>query len=136
MTKQKLFIIIYFFICFSTVCILIIKENIFYLNAGKVNEEIRIDTTKVTKANTTIRGGIYLKNVGFLNTAYSTLITNPNNFKNWKFNGPETSYNDMTYVHTLDDLPFPYLIYKNNDNDTIYVNKDTFDLYFRLGNIE
>ena len=133
MEKRAVFTVILFCICLLVaLVIIIVKQNIHYSTAPRVNKLTKIDSTLVMKSNTSLRGAIYIKNIGFLNTAYSELISNPDKFQNWNSKGPEISFTEIEYVNNLNDVPLPYLIYKKENSDTIYIKKDIFNLYFKL----
>lgn len=133
--KTYLFIIGYFLLILAVVIFLNVKTHFHYKDSNKINSVDALDSTFIEQSESSIRGVIRIEDKGYLSTS-AELIYNPQNFHGWENNGPVVSFTKHKYIQKLNDLPFPYLIYKKVNNDTLIIRKDSFYIYFKIDKLE
>lgn len=109
--RTYLFIIGYFLTALGVVIFLNVKTHFHYKVSNKINSEDALDSSFIEEAKSSIRGVIRIENKGYISTS-AELIYNPRNFSNWEDNGPVVSFSKHKYIYKLNDLPFPYVLYK------------------------
>lgn len=92
---------------------------------------VALDSVLVKGSSTRVRGVILIRPYGYV-SVNSKLIDNPDGFTEWDSHAPIISFEEHEYITKLWDVPFPYYLSKNQNSDTIIVDKDGFTLYFRL----
>lgn len=107
------------------------KRN--YINERMISRSDFLDSTFITLGNE--HKTIIVLNDSLLVYTYSKLIGNRDNFKNWETSKPIISFSNKEYELSLRDVPYPYIIHKNINSDTIIVIKDTFELKFKIDNL-
>lgn len=77
---------------------------------------------------------VILLNDSLMILSHIGLIENYNNFNDWK-NLPIITLSSKKYKYTLMNVPYPYIMFKVRDSDTVIVIKDTFELKFKLNKL-
>lgn len=99
----------------------------------KLNYQMKIDSTLISGDENygLLRGAVFFKRGYFIGTS-ARLIENNCGFNSWKSNGPIVDFNKIPHEYTLDDLGLPFVVYKDANNDTIFVDKSGCLLKFIL----
>ncbi len=94
---------------------------------------MKIDSTLISGDENygLLRGAVFFKSGYFIDTS-ARLIENNCGFNSWKSNGPVVDFNSLPHEYTLDDLGLPFVVYKDANNDTIFVKKSGCLLKFIL----
>lgn len=136
MKKRDFFFILSFILLgIGTFLVINVRQHNHYVHSKKITNNDFIDSVILTSENTNIRGVIYVEKHGYMSVRCE-LVRNPQNYNGWRYNGPVVSFEDSKHIHILNDLSFPYLIYKKPDDDTLVVRKDSFYLYFKIKPLE
>jgi len=131
-TSAKLYVATFF----TGISLLFIFIFLSGKTTGKFKEatfETGIDTVLVT-GNEFFgagRGAIAYSNDRYIHSA-ARLVENKSGFSNRESNGPVIDFDTIPHRYILDDLGFPYKIYKKADSDTIVVLKDGLVMKFIL----
>ncbi len=126
LSKYNIFIGVWVCICLIMFGVVIYRDYKSKANNVAVTFETRIDTMKVDVLYD--RGWIQLNDTLILR-AEAKVVSNPDNFNNWH-NG--LIYSVSPYVGIIGHMPLPYTLWKEANNDTLYVEKDNFKLKFLL----
>lgn len=136
MNKSKvIFILSFILVGIGTFVIINVRNHYHYVHSKKIGRNDFIDSVILISENTNIRGVIYIKGIGYMSVR-SKLVQNPQNYKGWRYDGAIVSFENSKPIHIINDLSFPYLVYKKPNDDTLLVRKDSFYLYFKLKPLE
>jgi ABC-type uncharacterized transport system permease subunit len=100
-----------------------------FRNIREISKSDLLDTTYVTIENEE-KEVILLKD-SLMIFSHIGLIENYNNFNDWK-SLPIITLSSKKHKYTLMNVPYPYIIFKGINSDTVIVIKDTFELKFKL----
>lgn len=115
---------------FLTLCILEHKKAAKYLPVTK-DEEIKLISITGREHFGVLRGAVFIEMNKFISSS-APLITNHCQDEIWESHGPIVDFNNEPHHYTLDDLAYPYSLYKKINSDTIYVVKEKCLLQFKL----
>lgn len=100
-----------------------------FRDVREISKSDLLDTTYITIENE--EKEVILLNDSLMIFSHIGLIENYNNFNDWK-SLPIITLSSKKHKYTLMNVPYPYIIFKGIDSDTVIVIKDTFELKFKI----
>ena len=97
-----------------------------------VTYESFVDTITLPTGTLKNRGEIEILDNNYLNLSNTKLVLNESGFTGFINNEPLIKFHGYRNYHTLDDVPFPYTLYKRSFSDTIIIRKDVYVMHFLI----
>jgi hypothetical protein len=129
---RMLIIIIILIIIFFSMVILVGNRKMKNYVEATLSTEIPLTQITLHKGYGYLRGAVFYNENNYINTSARFIGGNAFDKNIWKSNGPIVDFDTIPYEYTLDDLEFPYYLYKRKNSDTINVIKDGSDLRFLI----
>lgn len=125
---RRIIIIGFFIIVFLHISIII--QNKRFKNYEETTLATEISVVLITNKNGPSKDAIFLSKSNFINTSAELIGNSALNYDFWEL------HDIVTDRYSLFNLKVPYSLYKEKDNDTINVIKDSIKIQFLMINNE
>lgn len=98
------------------------------------HSEIESIELKGTENFGALRGALFYEKNKYINTNAILIKNNTLDLSLWESSSPIIDFDNNPHQYTLDDLSFPFVIYKKAKSDTIVAEKEGFTFKFKMIN--